>query len=168
MTKFISFILFISFQNIIFSQSNDLKYRDSFELKMVIDEGHFYRTDIKVTPYIMPRNAVQLYAGEKVFVEVEMEGKLVKSLKSVKENLNPAKTLVISFSQIVDGKMHKEMILKIENPFDAKLKYEANRFMMNIRKWNIIAVKPVDAKSNNTETWTEMFSILILSKFEFE
>src|SRR4051812_45504818 len=82
-----------------FCQTNDLPNRDAFQLNLAVDDSNFYQLDVPSSPYILADNSIQIYPGETIYVEVELVRNKIKSMKTVKENLNPEKTLKISFSQ---------------------------------------------------------------------
>jgi hypothetical protein len=167
--KIITLILSFVFRTAIcFGQSNDLPQRDAFKLNIAVDDTNFYSADIKASSYILPENTIQLYTGEAIFVEVELDNKEIKSMKVVKENLHPEKTLIISFSQQTDGKIHKGMMLKIENPFDKKIEYKAKMFLMKYNKWAPTSIQPVQPKLTSFETWTDLIVTIALTGWEFK
>lgn len=164
-TFILSFVLTTGFS---FGQTNDLPQRDAFKLNIAVDDTNFYEADIQASPYILPNNTIQLYPGETIFVEVELVKTEIKSMKTVKENLNPEKTLVISFTQQTDGKIHKGMMLKIVNPFDKKLEYKANMFLMKYNKWAPTSVLPIQGELSSYETWPDLIVTIALTGWEFK
>jgi hypothetical protein len=153
---------------ICFGQSNDLPQRDAFKLNIAVDDTNFYSADIKASAYVLPDNAIQLYPGEEIFVEVELSNNEIKSMKTVKSNLHPEKTLTISFSQQTDGKIHKGMMLKIENSFDKKIEYKATMFLMRYNKWAPTTVLPIQPKLSSYETWHDIIVTIALTGWEFK
>lgn len=111
-----------------YGQSNDLPQRDPFILKIAVSDTNFYQADIKASAYILPNNTIQIYPGEKIFIEIELVDKEIKSMKSVKAIVHPEKTLVIALTQSTEGKTPKNMILGVDNPFNYKLDYKCNHF----------------------------------------
>ena len=97
---------------------------------LAVDGGTFYETDIKASPYINGPNILQIYPGEKVYVEVNQDHGDIKSFQCMKENKNPNKTIEVSFTQNVNNKQHEGMMLKISNPFSMDLKYRASIFTL--------------------------------------
>jgi len=89
-------------------------------------------------------------------------------MKTVKENLHPEKTLIISFSQQTEGKSHKGMMLKIVNPFNKKLEYEAKMFIMKYNKWTPTTVLPISPKLSAYELWTDLIVTIALTGWEFK
>jgi len=161
-------ISFVFTTAICFGQTNDLSQRDAFKLNIAVDDTNFYNADIKASAYVLPDNTIQLYPGETIFVEVELTRKEIKSMKTVKENLHPEKTLIISFSQQTEGKIHKGMMLKIENPFNKKLEYKANMFLMKYNKWAPTSVLPIQAKLSAYEIWSDIIVTIALTGWEFK
>lgn len=167
--KTTTFILaFLSMTAICFGQSNYLPQRDAFKLNLAVDDINFYNADIKASAYVLPDNTIQLYPGETVYVEVELINREIKSMKTVIENLHPEKTLIISFSQQTEGKIHKGMMLKIENPFNKKLVYKANMFLMKYDKWAPTTVLPIQPKLSSYETWPDLIVTIALTGWEFK
>lgn len=153
---------------ICYGQNNDLPQREAFKLSIAVDDTSIYSADIKASDFILPENTIQIYPGENIFVEVELEKNVIKSMKTVKENLNPKKTLIISFNQVVEGKTNKGMMLKIENPFKKKLEYKALMFLMNYKKWVPTNVLPVYPKLSSYETWPDLIVTIALGEWKFK
>ncbi len=98
--KILTFIIaLIISQTICLGQDNDLPMREAFKLQMAVDTVNFYEVDIDPGKYVLPDNTIQLYPGEEIFVELELDKNSIKSVKTVKQIVNPEKTMTISFSQ---------------------------------------------------------------------
>ncbi len=166
MKKILYLIACILVQSICFGQSNDLPNRDSLDLKIAVDSINFYQTTIGSTPYILMNHTVQLYPGEQVFVEMEFDGSELKTAKTVKENLNPEKTVIISFKQLMEGKIHQGMMLHITNPFDKELDYQAHMFLMKSSKWLPTSILPIQAKLSSYEHWSDVIVSIGLSGWQ--
>lgn len=50
------------------------------------------------SPYFVREKILQIYSGEKLFIEVEIEKKEIISMKVVKENINPEKTIEVELT----------------------------------------------------------------------
>jgi len=83
---------------LVFSQ-NDKLLRNAYRLTIAADETQQYGMDVKSTPYFVKEKVLQLFCGESVFVECEVQGDSISSMKVVEKNLNPKKTIVIEFIQ---------------------------------------------------------------------
>src|SRR6478609_124457 len=118
----------ITLSQTFFGQDSILKRRP-YKLMVVVDQNTVYEEELKPYPYVFPNNSMQIYPGEKIFVEVEQENGVIKKISAVKENIDPAKTLVISFEQITENGKHHSMQLTIKNPFSQKLIYKTKIFL---------------------------------------
>ena len=139
----LSFLVFLPLLS--FSQ-NDCPNRESFELIVKVDQEGFYQQQINMSPYFVNQGILQLYPGEKVFVETEINNDKIINLKTVKKVIHPEKTIEIEFKQAVNGKVHENMILTVNNPFDKELKYSALIYILNHSKWVETSIIPVFPK----------------------
>jgi|GEM_PF-483115 len=150
------------------AQENSAKTsRKDFKLTLAVDEDNFYESNIQAGPYIVGPDVLQIYPGENVFMEVEQEHGVIKSLKVVTENKNPAKTVEISFKQNTEGRKHQTMMLTIKNPFDVSLKYRASIFLMKQDKWKPTSVMPVMAGISSNEMWPDIIVTIALDQWQF-
>src|SRR5438876_8608995 len=76
------FLLKISFT---YCQDQTQLIRTPYKLKVVVTKDITYEEDIQATPYVLPKNTIQLYPGETIYVEVEQENNEIKSMTAVKE-----------------------------------------------------------------------------------
>ena len=150
------------------AQSNELVNREAFNLKLAVDSINFYKADIPSSPIVNPDNSVQIYPGEKLFLEFELNGQEIKSIKSVKDILNPNKTITIEFVQETESKIHQRMMLTIENPFQLDLTYSSIMFLQKNNKWVETTVLPVRAGKSTFEIWPDIIISLALMDWKFE
>jgi len=160
------FLLAISFHS--HAQDTTEIKRTPYKLTVAVDDSSVYEQDIKAGPYIFPDKTIQLYPGENIYVEVEQDNGIIKSMKTVKENKNPSKTLSISFTQSTKNKVHEEMILKILNPFSQNLVYKANIFLLKQNKWVNTDVLPIQSGLSGYETWPDIIISIALGKWTFQ
>jgi beta-lactam-binding protein with PASTA domain len=151
-----------------YAQNNDQPTREAFKLTLAVDDTNFYATDIKQSAYVLKDNTIQIYPGEKVYIETEVANNEVKSMKCVKLNLHPEKTITLSFEQIAEGKKHQRMMLKVSNPFDAKLTYKAHIFLMKQKRWVATSALPVLPKKDGYEIWPEVIITIAVSDWKLE
>lgn len=164
-TQFIAvFLMIVISSNVILAQMKRLPYK----LSVIIDENTVYKEDIKATAYVLLNNTIQLYPGENIYLEVELTGGVITNMNAVKENRNPSKTLVISFTQTVSNKTHKSMLLRITNPFKEKLFYSAAIFLMQQKKWVNTDVYPVEAEKYSFENWSDIITSITLAEWSFK
>lgn len=127
-------IILVAFLSSAHSQDTTLLKRKPYNLKVVVDKNTFYEEDLNATPYVLFGNTVQIYPGETVYLEVEQENGVIKSVKAVKKITDSTKTLTISFTQTTEKKVHQMMMLKVTNPFKQQLVYNAKMFLMKQNK----------------------------------
>jgi hypothetical protein len=150
-----------------FGQSgNERPVRDSFTLVMPVSKETFYESHIQSSPFIVGPKVLQLFPGDTVFIEIEQVNGLITDVKSVKENKNPEKTLEISFTQNVNNNVHASMTLKVKNPFQKDLSYQAMIRLMSSGKWAKTSIIPVKAGLLGFETWPDVIISIALNEWK--
>ncbi len=165
-----TFIFLFLFMTIRFDskgQDTAILKRTPYTLKIDVDNVNFYADEIGATPYLFPNNGMQIYPGEMIYIEVEQDKGIIKSMKAVKEIKNPENTLTVKFYQISEKKIHQSMMLKITNPFPYDLTYNAMMFLMKQNKWANTNVYPVRAGLSAFESWPDIIISLSLDGWKF-
>lgn len=147
---------------------NEKGKRDSFTLKLPVDGEQYYEQKVESSPYFVKENVLQIYPGEKLFIEVEIDKKEITSMKVVKENLNPDKTIEIELTQKVKDRKNEMIMLKVVNPFKKDLEYKAMMFIVGHDKWINTNVLPVKAKLTGYETWSDVIITLVLTEWKLK
>ena len=163
-------ILVLFFSSVPFNstgQDSAILKRTPYTLRIDVDNVNFYEDQIGATPYVFPNNGMQIYPGETIYVEVEQDKGVIKSMKAVKKINNPKTTLTITFSQKSENNIHQMMMLKIQNPFPKNLTYEAKMFLLKQNKWFDTDVYPVMAGLSAFETWPDIIISLGLGSWKF-
>ena len=163
----VSILFFLTFSVNSKGQDTTVLKRTPYTLRIVVDKVNFYEDQIGATPYVFPNNGIQIYPGETIYVEVEQDNGVIKSMKAVKEINNPKTTLTITFSQKCENNIHQMMMLKIQNPFPKDLNYKAKMFLLKQNKWVNTNVYPVTAGLSAFETWPDIIISLGLDSWEF-
>ncbi|PCH98646.1 MAG: hypothetical protein COB85_01170 [Bacteroidetes bacterium] len=132
---------------------NERPSRSEYTLKLPVDSELMYEQKVEVSPYFVKENVLQIYPGERLFIEVKASKKEIISMKVVKENLNPNLTIEVELTQSVKDGKGELMMLKIVNPFKKDLKYKAMMFIVGQDKWINTTVLPVKSKLTGYETW---------------
>jgi len=148
-------------------QDSPILKRTPYTLRIDVDKVNFYEDRIGATPYVFPNNGMQIYPGERIYVEVEQNDGVIKGMKAVKQINNPKTTLTITFSQVSENKTHQMMMLKIQNPFPKNLTYAAKMFLLKQNKWFDTNVYPVMAGLSAYETWPDIIISLGLGSWKF-
>ena len=142
--------------------------RTPYKLRVAVDRNSVYELGIKGTEYVSPDKTIQLYAGETVYIEVEQENGDIKSMTAVKEIINPAKTITISFTQSIKENEHESMMLKVINPFEKNLVYKAKIFLFQEKKWVNTDVFPIQPRLSGLETWPDIIPSIGLGDWSFK
>jgi len=150
-----------------FGQDTTLK-RDPYKLTVVVDKNSFFEQQITATPYVLPDKTIQLYPGETVHVEILQENGAIKKLTAVKEIRDSSKTVTISFSQSVNKDSPELTMLKITNPFPARLIYKAKIFLLTENKWTDTDVLPVERGISGFEAWPQVITSIVLSDWKIQ
>jgi hypothetical protein len=151
----------------LFGQDSTNLKRPAYKLRVFIDENSFYEANIQSTPYVLPDRTIQLYPGERIYVEVDQVDGNFRNLHATTEIKDSSKTLIITFSQLAMGNIHKSMLLKIANPFPDELKYTAKILTLR-KKWISTDVLPVGAGLAGFESWPNVIISIALADFEFK
>lgn len=163
--KTIALFLGIIISNFCFSQQ---EFRENFTLKLPVDSVRYYQQEVKKSPYFVEENTLQIYPGEHLFIEADVkEGKL-ESMKVVKENVNPSKTIEIEFSQDIEDRKHKGMMLQVSNPFDKNLLYDATMYTVKEPKWVETSILPIKPKLIGFELWNDVIITLVLHDWRLQ
>lgn len=147
---------------------NEKTNREEFILKLPVDGEQFYEQKVENSPYFVKENVLQIYPGEKLFIEVELKKKEITSMKVVKENLNPENTIEIELTQNTKDRKSESMMLKVVNPFKKDLEYKAMMFIVGHNQWINTNVLPVKSKLTGYETWTDVIITIVLSDWELK
>ena len=165
--KTILIVILFNIVRPIYAQNNK-EFRDEFILKLPVDNEKFYEQKIESTKFFVKEKVLQIYPGEKLFIEVEIINDEISTMKVVKENLNPSKTIVLEFTQIVKDKKSELMMLKLENPFNKDLDYKAMMYIVGHNKWINTSVIPIKAKLTGYETWKDVIITLVLTDWKLK
>lgn len=157
------------FQSIISFAQNDIVTREPYKLQLAVDKENYYSMDVEKSPYFVKENILQIYPGEKLNVETELNDKNeFISMKVVKENVYPKKTITIEFEQKTLDNDDKQMFLVVKNPFDKQLKYEALMYIVGHDKWLETSIIPIQPNLVNYEMWRDVIITLVLKDWNLE
>lgn len=152
----------------VFSASEEKENRNPYDLILAIDEESYYEWAIPELPYFIDDMILQLYANESIFIEVDNTGTVINGMKVVEENVNPEKTLEVSFYQVPEKgneRIHDYMVLDIVNPLGYDLNYECIMYDLMSGSWYETDVYPVMAGLRSSEIWPDILISLVLQNF---
>lgn len=165
--KTLFFLLTSLFSTYSFAQ-NTKEFREEFTLKIPVDSVQFYQQEVPKSKYFVQEGVLQIFPGENLFVETETEGNKITSMKVVKENLNPTKTIEVKFYQTTKGRKHEQMMLEVKNPFDKELHYDAMMYIVGYKDWIKTSIIPIKSKLMNFEMWNDVIITLFLSNWRIK
>lgn len=162
-----SILCFLLLTTIYCHSQNEVNDREKFKLELVVDQENNYAAEIPKSPYFVKEKILQIYPGEELNVEAEVQGDSIFSMKVVKQITHPEKTIRIKFLQNVGDRKNTQMILSVVNPFDQKLIYDARMFTVDRQVWESTSIIPIQPKLVNYETWPNVIATLALEKWRF-
>lgn len=146
------------------AQSN----RKPFTLEMAANETQQYKAEIPESPYFVKEKILQLYCGEKVFIECEIAKDTISTMKIVEKNTHPKKTIEIEFTQDSQDRKSISTLLVVKNPFNKTLNYNALMYTPISQTWKPTSIIPIRPELQNFETWPHAIITLVLEKWRFE
>ena len=165
--KKIIFLVLTFVANFCYSQ-NEIKERKPFLLRLVVDKEQFYQIQINKSEYFVKENVIQIFPTEQLNIEAEIKNDTISSMKVVEKIENPKRTIQIQFLQNVKNNKPEGMMLKVTNPFDKKLNYNAQMYIVGNTKWFPTSIIPIEPHLLNYETWNDVIITLILGNWRFE
>lgn len=154
--------------NVGYSQTERSNKRPAFDLKLFVNDDQFFQASMPETSYVINDSIIQIFPGEKLFIEVaEVNGKL-SNFRVVNQINDKDKTIVVDFQQVTKGKVHEQMILIIDNPFDKQIYYKAKMNLMKNNRWVNTSVYPVMPRLKSIEMWPDFITSLALVGFELK
>ena len=161
-TKFI--LISLLFTIISFSQQK----RKPITLEIAANETQQYKAEIPESSYFVKDKILQIYCGEKVYVECEIVEDTISEMKIVENNVNPKRTIEIEFTQDSNDRKNINTMLQIKNPFEKDLVYEAIMLTPRSEEWRKTSTIPVRAKLLSFETWPHTIISLVLENWKFK
>ncbi|WP_298144861.1 hypothetical protein [Flavobacterium sp.] len=150
------------------SGQNEKVERAALKLEIAANETDQYITDIPASRYFVKEKILQIYCGETLFVECEIQGDSIHKMQVVEKNLNPSKTIEINFSQSAEDRKNIRTNLSVRNPFEKKLSYQAFMFSPKSEQWVNTSIIPVLPKLVNYELWPHAIISLVLVEWKLE
>lgn len=161
-------LIALLFSSLCYAQTIDNNTRPAFDLKLFVNDTTFYTAPMAPTSYIIKDRAVQVFPGEKLFIEADILKDSLVNLKAVPAILNKEKTIVITFTQEHQNKRHERMVLNIANPFPKNLEYKAQINLMKYKKWVNTSVVPVMHNVIANEKWPDIITTVVLYDFHLK
>jgi hypothetical protein len=167
-TRIFGFLVCFFLITNIYAQSDSSNLRPSFELKLKVNSKQFYTAPLGETKYIINDTIIQIFPGEKLFIETNTINNKLVNLRRVDSIRDSTKTIIIEFVQESEGKDHKYMQLIIKNPYNKNLHYSVLMNLLKHQKWVRTNVVPVMPKLESIEMWPDILTSLVLTGFELK
>ncbi len=160
-------IAFSIFSLALYSQ-NEKPKRSAYRLEIAANETQQYAMDVQESPYFVKEKILQIYCGEKIFVECEIQGDSISKMKVVEKIINPEKTIAIDFTQDSENRKDIRTDLHVKNPFNKKLTYKALMFTPTSQQWKRTSIIPIQPDLENFEMWPHSIITLVLDNWKIE
>ena len=164
MNKILTILTLLIAQNC-FAQ-NIIVYRPAMNLKIPVDGLNYYEERVPSKPYFVKDKKLQIYPGEKLFIEVEIKKDTIFSMNVVKANLFPERTITINFSQKANGNKSESMTFKMTNPFKKTLECKALIYKVGQKGWKTVTINPILPNSVGSETWKDVVITMVIDKWK--
>lgn len=165
--KYIISLIFVLQGLFLFAQ-NDKTHRESFILNLAYDSLSHYEQEVEASAYFVKDQLLQIYATEKIFIEVEFSKGEIRSMKTVKENVYPDKTIEIEFKQEVENESNHFMTLKTKNPFTGELRFDVYIYPVGGKNWEKTSMVPIQPKSMSYEIWYNAISTIAIENWQLK
>ena len=140
--------------------------RQAHQLSLPVADKVQYKYDVPAGLFVRNNDTLQLFPGEKVFLEVNHNGREIKGVKAVQQISEPLRTLTISFRQVADSTTHKNMLLTIDNPFDKQLQCTMLLGVILAKRWErggALNIPP----GKTAQAWPQILISLSLQDWAF-
>jgi hypothetical protein len=127
--------------------------RPEYKIQLAVDGDILYEATIKASKYVIMDSVIQIYPGEKLFVEADFKRDNLTNFKIVPNIVDNSKTITLEFLQEVSGKKHKQMVLTVDNPFNQKIEFNAIISRMIDKTTSITPNLTAPASSKSSYTW---------------
>jgi hypothetical protein len=164
---FVFLVCFFLITNL-YSQSDSSNLRPAFKLKLLVNSKQFYTAPLGETRYIINDTIIQIFPGEKLFIEANTINNKLVNLSRVDSIKDSSETMIVEFVQESEGKNHKYMQLIIKNPYNKSLHYTALMNLLKTQKWVSTTVIPIMPKLESIEMWPDILTSLLLTGFELK
>jgi hypothetical protein len=159
-------IVFLTTALFVQGQDTTVLKRPAFNLKVAVDKKSLYEQDVESAPYVLPDNTIQMYPGETIYIEMDLQSGVIENIHAVQEIRDSSKTVTIGFLQDTKGKIHTQMLLKVTNPFGFPLLYKADIFPLAQKRWISTDVFPVYPRISGYETWQDIIISIALKDWK--
>ena len=141
--------------------------RKNLTVKLKQNDWQYYERTFELLPPAVQGEMINIYAGEKIFIEADFNADQPENFKQVLENKNPEKTIVFDLKQATDTGDGIGMMLTVSNPFSRPLHYKMG--MMPLDKEDLYKTSscPVIAGGSIYEHWPHPIFQIVIARLYF-
>jgi hypothetical protein len=147
---------------------NEKPFRSAYKLEIAANETQQYAMDVQESPYFVKEKILQIYCGEKIFIECETQADTIIKMMVVEKNTHPEKTIEIDLNQNTENRKEIYTKLWVKNPFAKTLRYDVLMFTPLSQKWKSTSILPIMPNLQNFETWPHSIITLVLQNWKLE
>ena len=163
----LSFLLAFLIGGICSAQEQAISNRGALKLRLFVDDENFYEDDVKAGPYFVKEGVIQVYPGERLYVDAKVgEGGVLTDMHVVTTPKDTAKVIILEFVQHANGRQHEMMMLTVNNPYDDDLHYSAIAYFLKHGQWGETTTIPVGARISAFESWPDVIVTMALSDWK--
>jgi hypothetical protein len=141
--------------------------RSELKVDLVFDAENNYSATIPESSYFVKEKVLQIYPGEELNIEAEIQNDNIVSMKVVKVIEHPERTINVRFFQDAKDRTKAQMILVVKNPFNKKLLYDATMYLPVHKEWSKTSIIPINPNLVGYETWPEVIATMALENWKF-
>ncbi|MBD3584067.1 hypothetical protein [Flavobacterium selenitireducens] len=141
--------------------------RNELKVELIVDKENNYSTAVAESPYFVKEKVLQIYPGEDLNIEVEINEGNISTMKVVDVVKFPERTISVRFFQESKDRQNAQMILVVKNPFSKKLLYDAIIYLPVMEKWTRTSIIPILPKLVGYEMWPDVIATIALENWRF-
>ncbi|MBD3581555.1 hypothetical protein [Flavobacterium selenitireducens] len=141
--------------------------RNELKVELIVDKENNYFTTVAESPYFVKEKVLQIYPGEDLNIEVEINEGNISTMKVVDAVKFPERTISVRFFQESKDRQNAQMMLVVKNPFSKKLFYDAIIYLPVMEKWTRTSIIPILPKLVGYEMWPDVIATIALENWRF-
>jgi hypothetical protein len=174
--SYTSFLLLLACCSPLFAAAEDVPSANAEKCKVVyckkrsihlkIDEKDEINFQSPEESPVWDGGLLEIYPGETIYLEAEIEGGELRFKRAVPEVRDPAQTFIFRFYQRGSGFSKADpqsgMVLEIDNPFSEDIKFNVGMVLPTKRKYTATTSCPVFSKIKLIEHWPHPIMVIAL------
>jgi len=130
-----------------------------------LNNSNVYELLVPAIQIVNNEGGIQLYPTNKNYLVGLKKNSDKLHLRTTETLVDSTNTIIISFSQIVENSKHKNMMLKIYNPYSQTMGYDVQIYLHEYDKWIESDVMSIQPKLSSFEFWPDIITSIYLDNF---